>query len=240
LFSCSFSPLSGELTPSRKGNIGFTLTELLVVMAVILIIAALLFPAIGQASHNARAAKCVSNLRQLGVGVAHYHADNNTFPTGGWTSGITWVDQIFPYVGQSKDIFYCPEGGTKGPGGMAGWNNFPAPWQSYTYSMHYAYNACLNPEPLGGVAAGPRNMQSSHSLSKLPVIVDIVWENNFYNFSGCFPKTPTPTIYTSFACRHNGMGNVLWGDGSVTANTTQSLYALTVQYGVTAFCLGNY
>jgi prepilin-type processing-associated H-X9-DG protein len=105
--------------------------------------------------------------------------------------------------------------------------------------MCYAYNASLNSD--GDVTAGPRNMQSAHSLSKLPVIVEIVWENNFYSYAGCFPAAPTPTVGTSFACRHGNMGNVLWGDGSVSAWTAASLYALTGSGNhIASFCAGNY
>jgi prepilin-type N-terminal cleavage/methylation domain-containing protein len=54
----------------------FTLTELLVVMAVIAILASLLLPALGRAKDQSRNTVCVSQLRQLGVATRLY-ADNN-------------------------------------------------------------------------------------------------------------------------------------------------------------------
>src|SRR5215467_6546992 len=56
---------------------GFTLIELLVVIAIIAILAAILFPVFAQARESARKTTCLSNLKQLGIGMAMYASDND-------------------------------------------------------------------------------------------------------------------------------------------------------------------
>src|SRR5712691_13462423 len=58
-----------------KRNRGFTLIELLVVIAIIAILAAILFPVFAQARDKARASTCLSNIKQLSLGVLMYAQD---------------------------------------------------------------------------------------------------------------------------------------------------------------------
>jgi prepilin-type N-terminal cleavage/methylation domain-containing protein/prepilin-type processing-associated H-X9-DG protein len=101
---------------------GFTLVELLVVISVIIIIAALLFPVFARAREQARKASCLSNLRQIGLAVMLYAQDSDeTFPrdvtrcSGGstadpcspWNPDRRLEAQLRPYV-KSAELFGCP------------------------------------------------------------------------------------------------------------------------------------
>lgn len=100
---------------------GFTLIELLVVIAIIAILAAILFPVFARARENARRTSCLSNLKQIGIGLMMYTQDYDEKITRTWygprandeedsnknTGDYKWMDAIYPYV-KSEQLFVCP------------------------------------------------------------------------------------------------------------------------------------
>lgn len=101
----------GKETLSMKSYKGFTLIELLVVIAIIAILAAILFPVFAQAREKARQTSCLSNMKQMGLGIVQYNQDyDELFPDKGYSDaqgGVAWETQIMPYI-KNVDLFVCP------------------------------------------------------------------------------------------------------------------------------------
>lgn len=95
----------------------FTLIELLVVIAIIAILAAILFPVFTQAREKARQAACLSNQKQIGLGLMQYAQDyDETLPIESYGAYLglavndagspKWMDLIYPYV-KNTEVFTC-------------------------------------------------------------------------------------------------------------------------------------
>jgi len=82
---------------------------LLVVIAIIAILAAILFPVFAQAREKARQASCLSNMKQLGMGFLQYNQDyNELYPRGQAGQGAGWAGDIYTYV-KSTAVYKCPD-----------------------------------------------------------------------------------------------------------------------------------
>lgn len=81
-------------TPDSSKTSGFTLTEILVVIGIIALLAALIFPAFGRVRQKANEATCLANMRQSGAAILVYVADSDgQFPAsrGG---NFNWDDEL--------------------------------------------------------------------------------------------------------------------------------------------------
>ena len=110
---------------------GFTLIELLVVIAIIAILAAILFPVFARARENARKANCLSNMKQIGLGMQMYAQDYDgcirASNGGPWTTPYqgegAWqaLSYYYPYI-KNTGVYICPSTRSALSYGQVVWN----------------------------------------------------------------------------------------------------------------------
>jgi prepilin-type N-terminal cleavage/methylation domain-containing protein/prepilin-type processing-associated H-X9-DG protein len=123
-------------SPQKNGNEGFTLVELLTVIAIVAALVALLLPALSKAKAQAQSTVCKNHLSQMGKAMTMYVSDYNIYPP--W--GDPWENKLIPYEPLSwiNTSWHCPtylaEGGLIAsepppPGGGR-----TKAWTSYSYN----------------------------------------------------------------------------------------------------------
>jgi prepilin-type processing-associated H-X9-DG protein/prepilin-type N-terminal cleavage/methylation domain-containing protein len=203
----------------------FSLIELLVVVSIVGLLAAMLMPGLRQARESARSAKCAGNLRQLGFAVAMYLDDyGRSFPYFenvpggrlwyfGWETpynpggapGTRQLDltraKLYPYFQHKHGIEICPSYDYRSP-----------KWRQKfeTVSYGYGFNLWLFGRIQPARAAEVICLGDTAQINtfQAPASASNPMLEEFYYVS------PTePTVHF----RHNGRANVLFCDGHVAS-----------------------
>ena len=224
----SHRPGKSQLVDSKF----FTLTELMIVIAIIAILAAMLLPVLNKAREKAKDITCMNNLKQLAGAEINYIDDFNGWFTPSYpgkdenqSSNYYWTNLLYPYLGgsgTSKDIFranvdpansvyFCPmqQPNEISKGGAS--NDYPS------YGLNYY---------LGGRLRGdmPAKISKVKEASKIIMFSDV---QNFDDQNDADRPYCGFRILTTyyFAARHpmtlNGNSNVVWVDGHVSQVKTK-------------------
>lgn len=204
---------------------GFTLIEILVVVAIIAILAAILFPVFARARESARKSSCQSNLKQIGLAWMQYTQDydDKVMPGGAFGDSKLWIGNwdasnnilpktsyLEPYM-KADQVYACPSFVS---GSGANWNS---PFLGYGYNR-YLFGVVGN----GGTPYCERTISSFERPTETLAFADsgvlrssgVEWTQWAYPIR---PPGMTDNFWASFHGRHNGTGNVLFIDGHVKA-----------------------
>lgn len=100
--------------PMKQWRRGYTLVEVLIVIAIIVALAALIFPITRSAIAKSHQATCLGNLRSIGVGIEAYLQDhNNTMPEldagrSALTEDVPVLDVALHDYLENPEVFHCP------------------------------------------------------------------------------------------------------------------------------------
>ena len=90
---------------------GFTLVEILVVVAILALLSAILFSVYSKVSNNGRQLKCTNHLMSIGQAISMYADDHSGIypntPLGPLAANCAWADRLLPYTRDSS-VFECP------------------------------------------------------------------------------------------------------------------------------------
>lgn len=214
---------------------GFTLVELLVVIGIIAVLSAILFPAFTSARERARQIACLNNEKQIGVAFMQYVQDyDGCFPLlqPSGNNAYRWTYAISPYTtakyGAKNDLYHCPSAPTVSDYGYSMYETNP--WVVLNSTTPFTENSTNHVTELALIMETGVNSASNGSAGYYiepswwwwggaqwpPVFAgptaSSVWDND--------SNDPTWNYNVGLGWsmpryRHNGTTNVLFCDGHV-------------------------
>lgn len=233
---------------TKQHTLGFTLVELLVVIAVVALLSVLVAPAVVNALESSRSIACASNLRQLGLANIAYAVDHGSFVAAAediwsgnkkrWHGGRQSASEPFDpklspllaYMGVDSRLKECPSfrpdasGFEAGCGGY-GYNVRGVGSQSYLYGSYAGAQKGMPPDliehPKGTVMfADAGFLQSNRSGKQL---IEYSFAEAYYHVSDMKP-VETYRAMPSIHFRHDKEANVVWVDGHVSSEKVKTEY----------------
>lgn len=211
----------------------FTLIELLTVIAIIGILAAILIPTLGSVRGSAQRSTCISNLRQFYNASMLYGSDyrgylpnpeaKSSFPNGVGV-GASWLAEIRPYMGLPENASKYVKGQFDCPTNARRFADNGNKWSDPIYGMNYSLGYCTSP-----------SNKVRRTLASLPAPARTLMfsEGGHSGTGGAAVATLSPSYLqksvefgnVSLKGVHKGQNNVLWCDGHVSAMDVPTLTA---------------